>query len=113
MSIECKLISNRKDFDELYDIWERQQLGSDMTAFQSIEWNKCLFEEWSNDRWGKLFSGIEVYIAKNEFSIIIMPCIVQKKSSYIKGGIGRRKGIYLLGDGSYSDYLSPIYNFFF
>ena len=105
-------INQIEDFDKIRDKWIVSEKGNDMTVFQSYEWNKLLYSEWGNYKYNRIFSKIEIFIAEKDGDWMIVPVLVQEHSSALKVGIGRKAGIYLLGYGSYSDYLNAIYNKF-
>jgi len=110
VEIDCIKVCNREDFDKVETLWKRLQNGKDMTVFQSIEWNKLLFDEWNRYRYNKLFSYVEIYVVICERYKMIVPLLVQERTTNVRGWIGRREGLYLLGQGSYSDYLNFIYS---
>lgn len=101
-----------KNIDDLYFFekeWKELEQGSEMTAFQTYDWNKLLVQEALNDKMNSFFREIYVYyIVSNEKIVMLLPIITQKISNKFKW-IGRKKGVYILGYGSYSDYLNAIY----
>lgn len=102
-------ITSISDFEILYSVWSELQKGKDMTAFQSVEWNKLLFQEWRNSVYRRIGSKIVVYQLLYDDSAMLLPVIVQNTNTELKCGFGRKKGIYILGHDSYSDYLNVIY----
>lgn len=109
MDVRFKKINKVADLDEFENSWKELEQGFEMTAFQSFEWNKLLVEEAINDKANILLRDIYVCYLEDENQIqLILPIITQKISNKIKW-IGRKKGIYILGYGSYSDYLNAIY----
>ena len=112
MKIDCIRINRKEDFEKISQVWEKLEIGSEMTVFQSLKWNKLLYMEWYNYKYNRLFSKVEVYVIENENDLMIVPTIIQLRDTYLKGVIGRRRGIYILGQGSYSDYLNFVYNAF-
>lgn len=101
-------INSIKDLKKVESAWKRLQCGKEMTVFQSFDWNILLFKEWKATKYTRLFSKISLYLIYEKELILILPCIIQKYSTKAKW-IGRKKGIYILGEGSYSDYLNAIY----
>lgn len=109
MVIEKKRIRKIDDFDHLKSEWRKVEEGADMTVYQLFSWNRLLVQEHFNTFMSGFFSDIVVYIAKEEEKVVcILPLIVQKRSNKTKW-FGRKKGIYILGHASYSDYLNAIY----
>lgn len=98
-------ITKLSDFDKFEFKWKELEQGEDMTFFQTFDWNKQLYEQWHKSLYNRLFSDIVVV----ETSDVIVPCIRQNMSLAFKW-LGRKKGLYLLGTGSYSDYLNFIYS---
>ena len=103
-------ITQMGDFLKLEDNWKEIECGNDMTAFQSFDWNKLLVEQWLSDSFNRVFSKLYIYIQMDErnYPYIIAPVFVQKYTIGFSW-VGRHKGIYILGDSSYSDYLNFIY----
>ena len=101
-----------KKTEDLHDIeceWKQLEDGGEMTIFQSFDWNMLLFKEWRASKYAKVFSKVSVYIVYDEQKpVLILPLIVQLKTTKIKW-FGRKKGVYILGVGSYSDYLNAVY----
>lgn len=109
MTVEKKYINQIQDFDELKGVWLELEKGQDMTAYQSFSWNRLLVQEQFNTFMSKFFSTIIVYVVKDRSKVkVILPLIVQKRSNKTKW-FGRKKGVYILGHESYSDYLNAIY----
>lgn len=109
MRIEKKYISQIQNFDKLKGMWLELEKGQDMTVYQSFSWNRLLVQEQFNMFMSKFFSMIVVYIVMDGNNAkIILPLIVQKRSNKTKW-FGRKKGVYILGHASYSDYLNAVY----
>ena len=110
-SIKRKEIKQLTDFLELEKYWKMLERGKDMTVFQSFDWNRLLVEQWLSSAFNRILSKLYIYIKfdENNQPCIIVPVFVQKITVGISW-IGRKKGIYLLGDSSYSDYLNFIYS---
>lgn len=98
-------IHSVRDFESVKEKWIKLEQGADMTVFQSYEWNLLVYKQYLNSVYNKLFSKIVIYETEN----VIAPLIIQKISFSIRW-LGRKKGIYFLGEGSYSDYLNLIYS---
>lgn len=112
MEIKKKRISKIDDLTEFETDWKMIENGNDMTVFQSFDWNRLLTEEFLQDRYNKLFSALYVFaVYRDKACKMIAPVIVQKVTAKIVWW-GKRKGIYILGTGSYSDYLNFIYDDF-
>ena len=102
-------VKNVDDLNDMESEWKQLEDGSEMTIFQSFNWNMLLFKEWRASKYVKAFSKVSVYIVYNEEKpVLILPLIVQIKTTKIKW-IGRKKGLYILGIDSYSDYLNAVY----
>lgn len=111
--IVCKIrkyeIKKEEDFLAIEEIWRSIETGTEMTIFQSYDWNKLLIREELSKPLSGFLLGIYVYVGENERNaVVIFPIVVKKHSNKISKK-GRRRGIYLLGSGSYSDYLNAIY----
>ncbi len=105
-------VKSLKDFELLKQEWELLQEGNDMTVFQSYDWNRLLFLELQNKMFGKFINKVVVYQVFDESEItMILPLYIHTISNKIKW-IGKKRGLYLLGNGSYSDYLNAIYMVF-
>lgn len=97
-------IKSYKDIEKIKDKWQYLENGSDMTIFQGFQWNLLLVKQFFNNRYNRLFCKIVIYESEN----FIAPLVVQPWDIHIKW-LGRKKGIYLLGIGSYSDYMNIVY----
>ena len=98
-------INKISDLDKFEIKWKALEAGEDMTFFQTFDWNKQLYKQWHKSFYNRLFSDIIIVESSN----VIVPCIRQNLSFSIKW-LGRKRGIYLLGTGSYSDYLNFVYS---
>lgn len=99
-----------KDLHKLKKEWEKLEKGQDMTAFQSFNWNKLLSEEFYSNDYNRRFAKVIYYVLRHEGTVIaIAPLVIQKKTLKLSW-FGRKKGIYILGIESYSDYLNFIYS---
>ncbi len=105
-------ILHESDLARIKEMWDSLSCGNDMTIFQSYDWNRLLFREWSQSRIHLLTGSCMLYAAKVDNKVeMIAPIIIQvipTKTHWF----GRDKGVYIIGNGSYSDYLSFIYSKF-
>lgn len=111
-SFEIKrfIVNTVNDLEELKSIWKELERGPEMTVFQSYDWNVLLYREESRKKFFSLFTDMVIYLLKlGESYEVMLPVIIQKHTNETKW-FGRKKGIYIWGDGSYSDYLSAIYS---
>lgn len=93
--------------DTLEPVWKLLENGSDMTLFQSFDWNKMLLEYYI-PKDTKFYESKYAIVRNEETICIIAPLWITKKTfRYLN-----KKGVYLLGRDSYSDYLNVIYNVF-
>ena len=110
MRCEIHTITSVKDFEDLECAWKQLENGSDMTAFQTYEWNRLLIEEFFSLLYNRLFAEVKCYVVTEDQKVVsILPVIIQKRNAKIVWW-GRKKGSYILGDGSWSDYLNFIYD---
>lgn len=109
MHCELHTIKSIKDFEALECDWKQLEDGKDMTAFQTYEWNHLLIEEFFHLLYNRLFAEVKCYVVtEQQKAVAILPVIIQKRNAKIMWW-GRKKGSYILGDGSWSDYLNFIY----
>ena len=109
MRCEEHKITSVKDFETLKCAWKELETGRDMTAFQSYEWNRLLILEFFSFSYNRRFSEVRCYVVYEEqTAVAILPVIIQKCNAKILWW-GRKKGTYILGEGSWSDYLNFIY----
>lgn len=112
MTIEKYEIKTEQDFSKLKNVWNQLETGENMTLFQGFEWNRLLVKEWIGWKLHRMYSRVFVYIALNGSSaVMLMPVIVYKFSTRTKW-FGNPKGVYLLGQSSYSDYMDAVYTQF-
>ena len=108
MKIERYQIEEEKDLAVLKEMWNQLETGPDMTAFQRYEWHRFLVREWTGWRLHRLYSRVLVYTALADGApLMLVPVIVYTHSTKTKY-FGQKKGVYLLGHGSYSDYLNVV-----
>lgn len=103
--IKKYIIQKIEDFEQLREKWKQLECGKDMTIFQSYDWIVLVFQQYINERYNRIFSFVVVYESNN----VIVPVIIQKHGLSFKW-LGRSKGIYFLGEGSYSDYMNLVYD---
>lgn len=109
IKIEKLNIKTMQDFEKICDSWKKLEQGKDMTIFQSYNWNKLLIEEEKKRVFSDFYTDIDILIIKLKDNIVgILPLIIQKHSNKTKW-FGRKKGIYILGHNSWSDYLNIVY----
>lgn len=110
VSISAFRIKNTQDLNRICDDWKRIEKGGDMTIFQSYDWNQLLFEEEKKRKLSFFFVDIIVLTVVVDRRIVgILPLIFQKHGNKTKW-FGRKKGLYVLGHGSWSDYLNVVYS---
>lgn len=110
VSIDSYIIRDKRDFEALRESWGKVENGEDMTIFQSYNWNILLYEEEKKKKFSSFFTNIEVITVKDNDEIVgLMPLIIQKHSNKTKW-FGRKRGIYILGHNSWSDYLNIVYS---
>lgn len=108
--VEEKHIKNIEDLYDLKGEWEDLEHGSDMTVYQTFNWNYLITRELLRSFFCNYYIKLIVYkLVINGKTKIIMPIIIQKHSNKTKW-FGRKKGLYLLGHASYSDYVNCVYN---
>lgn len=112
MTIKKYELREVQDILPLQAEWARLEKGPDMTVFQTHEWHRLLLREWHGWRLHALYSRIIIYIAyENDQPVMIFPAIIYKFSTKTKW-FGQPKGVYLMGQGSYSDYMNVIFSSF-
>ena len=110
IEINLTNINNTHDLEQFREKWKEIEKGSDMTIFQSYDWNILLVEEEKKRKFSSYFSKIVVLSIYNSDCFVgLVPLIVQKHSNKTKW-FGRKRGIYILGHASWSDYLNIIYS---
>lgn len=109
MRCELYTIKSIQDFEALECVWKQLENGNDMTAFQTYHWNHLLIEEFFGLLYNRLFAEVRCYVVtEDQTAVAILPVIIQKRNAKIMWW-GRKKGTYILGEGSWSDYLNFIY----
>ena len=97
----------RNHLDQIQDVWRVLQTGEEMTLFQSYQWFHVLSECYVPVD-TKEFESIYAVVESNHTPCMIAPLWIVKKTFRILN----TKGAYLLGRGSFSDYLNFIYQHF-
>lgn len=87
--------------------WNFLENGLDMTLFQSFDWNNMLLEHYVPKDTNS-FESLYALVKIDGKECLIAPLWIVKKTFRLLN----KKGIYLLGRDSYSDYLNLIYNNF-
>ncbi|MCQ2472001.1 MAG: peptidogalycan biosysnthesis protein [Clostridia bacterium] len=99
------------EFESLKDVWTSLQQGSEMTVFQQYIWYYGLNEQYAK----KCFKGsekAEYYVVYKDGEPKLIAPIHVKKHGFEYKGIGIEKGIYMVGQWSFTDYLNFIYKDF-
>lgn len=104
-------IRSRKDLEKIKEDWVRLESGKDMTVFQSYAWNRLLVESWCKRLSDRVLSDIAVYCLKEDGGkvLLMIPVLIQKHAIKNRWWY-TPKGVYLLGHGTYADYLCAIYD---
>lgn len=95
------------DLNKIQDEWKALETGGEMTLFQSYQWQQVLLEKYiptDTDKYESIYAIVE----SNSQPCIIAPLWVVKKTFRLLN----YKGVYLLGRGSFSDYLNFVYQHF-
>ncbi len=90
------------------DSWMALEKGSDMTIFQSYEWNEILLYQYNHQYIRRLYRKIRYVCLSDENNIIKVIAPLRIKKIIKKGKIIRE--IELFGADSFSDYVNFIYN---
>lgn len=106
MNYSVKYISAKKLYD-IQDIWMSLENGNDMTVFQSYQWYNMLLNYYIPEDTSNYLSFFAV-VSHDDYPCMIAPLWVVKHTFRFLN----KKGVYLLGRDSYSDYLNFIYNEF-
>lgn len=112
MEIRKYRIKRESDLIPLKDLWNALETGEDMTTFQTWEWHRLLLKEWLGWKLHSLYSRCFVYAAiDGDTPLMLLPVIEYQFTTKTKW-FGCQKGLYLMGEGSYSDYMNAIYRSF-
>lgn len=93
-----------KDLERIQDEWKALETGEEMTLFQSYEWYQMLLEKYIPED-TKNFESVYAVVEANGKACMIAPLWIIKRSFRILN----RKGGYIIGRFSFSDYLNFIY----
>lgn len=96
-----------KNLDQIRNEWTELQTGKEMTLFQSYQWYQMLLEYYV-PKDTREFESIYAVVESDGQPNMIAPLWVVKKTFRILN----QKGVYLLGRGSFSDYLNFVYKDF-
>ena len=98
---------NKEQFPLLQRDWERLQKGNDMTIYQSYAWYKMLNKQYVPED-TKQYISVYAIIKNDEIPVLIAPLwIVLHTFKFVN-----KKGVYILGRSSWSDYLNFVYEEF-
>lgn len=103
-------IHTADDLEVIKKDWIRLESGKEMTIYQSYAWNRLLVESWSKDVKNRIFSRISIYCLYDGSEIRFLMPIMIEKCSIRNRWICKDRGIHILGDGTYTDYLNGIYD---
>lgn len=93
------------EYKQLEADWRRLEMGHDMTIFQSYEWYK-MFIERSAPSNTFYYESVLAVVKDNGVVSLIAPLWVVKHTFRIVN----KKGVYILGRDSWSDYLNFVYD---
>lgn len=92
--------------------WKQLEKGADMTAFQSFDWNRYLWQTHSTEGFKNLFREFRyILVSVDEKPLLIAPLEIHKMGIGYKT-YGCAPGVYFVGRRGYSDYLNFIYEEF-
>jgi CelD/BcsL family acetyltransferase involved in cellulose biosynthesis len=93
--------------NQIQDEWKALETGEEMTLFQSYQWYQVLLEQYvpvDTRKYESLYAVVE----SDGQPCMIAPLWVVKKTFRLLN----HKGAYMLGRGSFSDYLNLVYQHF-
>lgn len=96
-----------KDLELLQEEWKTLETGEEMTLFQSYEWYVMLLKHYIPEDTNH-FESVYALVETDGQPCMIAPLWIIKRSFRILN----RKGVYLIGRFSFSDYLNFIYQSF-
>ena len=106
MAYHIKYI-NGKCLNQIESEWKALQSGQEMTLFQTYEWFQMLLENYIPED-TKEFESVYAVVESEGKTCMIAPLWIIKKTFRLLN----QKGVYLLGRGSFSDYLNFVYQDF-
>lgn len=96
-----------KHLNQIKEEWQSLETGNEMTVFQSYQWHQVLLEQYvPTDT--REFESLFAVVESDGRSCMIAPLWVVKRTFRLLN----QKGAYLLGRGSFSDYLNFVYQDF-
>ena len=98
---------NKEQFPKLQKDWERLQKGNDMTIYQSYAWYKMLNKQYVPED-TKQYISVYAVIKNDGIPVLIAPLWIILHTFKLVN----KKGIYILGRSSWSDYLNFVYDEF-
>lgn len=93
--------------NQIQDEWKALETGEEMTLFQSYQWHQVLLRQYIPMDTSK-FESLYAVVESNGNPCLIAPLWIVKKTFRLLN----KKGVYLLGRGSFSDYLNLVYQNF-
>lgn len=100
------------EFSALEKHWRVLENGRDMTAFQQYGWYKIINGSYREEKAKRIFrKWLYLLVTDNEKPLMIAPVQLVRAGIYFKGA-GIRRGVYIIGRRTYSDYLNFIYKSF-
>lgn len=96
-----------KDLKQIQEEWKALEIGEEMTLFQSYEWYVMLLKHYIPEDTNH-FESVYALVETDGQPCMIAPLWIIKRSFRILN----RKGVYLIGRFSFSDYLNFIYQSF-
>ena len=97
----------KEEFPKLQEDWERLQKGNDMTIYQSYAWYKMLNKQYVPED-TKQYISVYAVIKNDGIPVLIAPLWIILHTFKLVN----KKGIYILGRSSWSDYLNFVYDEF-
>ena len=98
---------NKEQFPQLKKDWERLQKGNDMTIYQSYAWYEMLNKVYVPED-TKLYISVYAVIKNDGIPVLIAPLWIILHTFKLVN----KKGVYILGRSSWSDYLNFVYDEF-
>lgn len=94
---------------ELEEIWRRLECGTDMTAFQSYDWQKNLWLTYRRERCRNLVRKLRyILVSDGQTPVLIAPLEIRSFGLGYKS-YGAARGVYFVGRRGYTDYLNFVY----
>ena len=100
------------EIDLLETQWRKLEQGKDMTAFQSFDWQRGLFELYRKERTRNLFRQWRyIEVLRDGQTVLIAPLEIKKMGIGYKN-LGAARGVYFTGRMGHTDYLNFVYDEF-